>query len=375
MDHNEVRELLEDAAVEPGGLERLMAGDTPNAALVAGHLAGCAECAGGDGAAPPIGRHDPAGRPGRAAARAPRADAGLRGGPRSPPWRATLSRARRTSRPRRPRSTVRPVALGSAPPAAVRAAAGDGRRAGPRRRRHGPRRQREPRHGRPRPGRGDRGPRRRRSLDARRRRPARRRSGSSWRARTATGPTRRCSISPKTSELVVVAEQLVLRRPARNTAAGSRSAAQRKPIGQDVLRRRSRLLGRRRPRGRRTRRRARGSACRSSISPVTGSTSRRHSPWPRPARARAAASPVVARARRRAATRTSGAAASGSATRLGASSARLVRRGRRQIRGVQIEDVGDGIVVDGATGPSAAASAIQRASLARSRLGHVGLAA
>jgi len=45
MDHNEVRELLEDAAVEPGGLERLMAGDTPNAALVAGHLAGCAECA------------------------------------------------------------------------------------------------------------------------------------------------------------------------------------------------------------------------------------------------------------------------------------------------------------------------------------------
>ena len=45
MDHNEVRELLEDAAVEPGGLERLMAGDTPDAALVAGHLAGCAECA------------------------------------------------------------------------------------------------------------------------------------------------------------------------------------------------------------------------------------------------------------------------------------------------------------------------------------------
>jgi hypothetical protein len=45
MDHNDVRELLEDAAVEPGGLERLMAGDTPNAALVAGHLAGCAECA------------------------------------------------------------------------------------------------------------------------------------------------------------------------------------------------------------------------------------------------------------------------------------------------------------------------------------------
>jgi len=44
MEHQEVRELLEDAAVEPGGLERLMAGDTPNAALVAGHLAGCREC-------------------------------------------------------------------------------------------------------------------------------------------------------------------------------------------------------------------------------------------------------------------------------------------------------------------------------------------
>ncbi|HEV7809288.1 MAG TPA: anti-sigma factor, partial [Candidatus Limnocylindrales bacterium] len=44
MDHEEVQELLQDAAVEPGGLERLMAGDTPNAAVVAGHLAGCAEC-------------------------------------------------------------------------------------------------------------------------------------------------------------------------------------------------------------------------------------------------------------------------------------------------------------------------------------------
>jgi Anti-sigma-K factor rskA, C-terminal len=44
MEHQEVRELLEDAAIEPGGLERLMAGDTPNAAIVAGHLAGCREC-------------------------------------------------------------------------------------------------------------------------------------------------------------------------------------------------------------------------------------------------------------------------------------------------------------------------------------------
>lgn len=45
MDHDEVREVLEDAAIEPDGLERLMAGDTPNASLVAGHLAGCPDCA------------------------------------------------------------------------------------------------------------------------------------------------------------------------------------------------------------------------------------------------------------------------------------------------------------------------------------------
>jgi hypothetical protein len=45
MDHSQVRELLEDAAIEPGGLERLMAGDTPAASIVAGHLAGCPDCA------------------------------------------------------------------------------------------------------------------------------------------------------------------------------------------------------------------------------------------------------------------------------------------------------------------------------------------
>jgi len=45
MDHSEVRELLEDAAVEPGGLDRLMAGDTPGASIAAGHLAGCPDCA------------------------------------------------------------------------------------------------------------------------------------------------------------------------------------------------------------------------------------------------------------------------------------------------------------------------------------------
>ena len=44
MDHAEVRERLELAAVEPGGLERLTAGDTADSAAVAGHLAGCGEC-------------------------------------------------------------------------------------------------------------------------------------------------------------------------------------------------------------------------------------------------------------------------------------------------------------------------------------------
>src|SRR2546423_8001842 len=43
MDHAEAREILELAAVEPGGLARLMAGDTPEAAALAGHLAGCAD--------------------------------------------------------------------------------------------------------------------------------------------------------------------------------------------------------------------------------------------------------------------------------------------------------------------------------------------
>ena len=41
----EVRELLETAALERDGIERLEAGDTPEAALVAGHLAFCPPCA------------------------------------------------------------------------------------------------------------------------------------------------------------------------------------------------------------------------------------------------------------------------------------------------------------------------------------------
>jgi hypothetical protein len=44
MEHSEARELLELAAVEPAGLDRLAAGDTPDAGAVASHLAGCASC-------------------------------------------------------------------------------------------------------------------------------------------------------------------------------------------------------------------------------------------------------------------------------------------------------------------------------------------
>jgi len=45
MDHEDVLEQLELAAIEPGGLERLMAGDTAMAAAVVGHVAGCDGCA------------------------------------------------------------------------------------------------------------------------------------------------------------------------------------------------------------------------------------------------------------------------------------------------------------------------------------------
>lgn len=45
MEHADVRALIDLAAVEPGGLDRLAAGDTPEAAAVAGHLAGCDLCA------------------------------------------------------------------------------------------------------------------------------------------------------------------------------------------------------------------------------------------------------------------------------------------------------------------------------------------
>ncbi len=44
MDHAEALEQIEIAAAEPDGLERLMAGDTPAASAIAGHLAGCPDC-------------------------------------------------------------------------------------------------------------------------------------------------------------------------------------------------------------------------------------------------------------------------------------------------------------------------------------------
>lgn len=44
MEHADALERIEIAAAEPQGLERLMAGDTPDATVVAGHLAGCPAC-------------------------------------------------------------------------------------------------------------------------------------------------------------------------------------------------------------------------------------------------------------------------------------------------------------------------------------------
>jgi hypothetical protein len=44
MTHDDVLEQLQLAAVEPGGLDRLIAGDTPEAAAIAGHLAACRDC-------------------------------------------------------------------------------------------------------------------------------------------------------------------------------------------------------------------------------------------------------------------------------------------------------------------------------------------
>lgn len=44
MDHDVTREQLELAALEPAGIDRLIAGDTATAQAVAAHLAGCPDC-------------------------------------------------------------------------------------------------------------------------------------------------------------------------------------------------------------------------------------------------------------------------------------------------------------------------------------------
>jgi hypothetical protein len=44
MDHDSTREQLELAGLEPGGIDRLIAGDTSTAQAVAAHLAGCQSC-------------------------------------------------------------------------------------------------------------------------------------------------------------------------------------------------------------------------------------------------------------------------------------------------------------------------------------------
>jgi len=44
MDHAEALALIDEAALEPGGLDRLMSGDTAESAALAGHLVGCPDC-------------------------------------------------------------------------------------------------------------------------------------------------------------------------------------------------------------------------------------------------------------------------------------------------------------------------------------------
>ena len=65
MDHDATREQLDLAAAEPGGLERLMAGDTATAQAVAAHLAGCRSLQRGADPAPALGRAHPCAVPPR----------------------------------------------------------------------------------------------------------------------------------------------------------------------------------------------------------------------------------------------------------------------------------------------------------------------
>ena len=108
MEHAEALERIEIAAAEPEGLERLMAGDTPDAAAVAGHLAGCRSCTGGARRDPADGRARPPRHRGRARPRAARADARVRPRGGRGRGRRAIARAVRRHRPA-------PVALAAVP--------------------------------------------------------------------------------------------------------------------------------------------------------------------------------------------------------------------------------------------------------------------
>ena len=95
MEHAEALERIEIAAAEPDGLDRLMAGDTVDAAAVAGHLAGCPSCAEELVRIRRTQRGRARGDPRRAGPGAARADAGLRARRRAGP----VDRRRRSERP------------------------------------------------------------------------------------------------------------------------------------------------------------------------------------------------------------------------------------------------------------------------------------
>ena len=268
MDHDEVRELLEDAAVEPDGLERLMAGDTPTAALVAGHLAGCPDCTRRARPAPPIGRADPAdasvpcrrpssgtGRSRYVAAARPPAGPGQ---PRPPVDRsAAAAVAARIRADARVRGTARSRSSPVSPPPWSWRSRGTALIVNGNRDALGRARRREIE------ALGDVAP-----LDGSHRRPSRTSSASGSRARPAAATTGTLVFSPSIDRARRRRRRAGARRPPVTeyrcwVEVDGRRAGDR----QDVLRRRSRLLGRRRAGGRRAGRRAPGSASRSSISP------------------------------------------------------------------------------------------------------------
>ena len=136
MDHDATREQLDLAAVEPGGLERLMAGDTATAQAVAAHLAGCDACSEELGPPAAVGRAHPirgprarrptTSAPGPSPRCVPRA-CRVRWRPPRPRPAPAMSRQPRPS-PRRPGPAA---AAPAAPPSAVVVAPRAGRRTWP----------------------------------------------------------------------------------------------------------------------------------------------------------------------------------------------------------------------------------------------------